>query len=227
MSKLEEFYKIFKPDKITGISRIVKREELKGTLLDFGVNGNGRPSPGGIKYFNINNYYWDVCRAGNGDSGKLLSFQTTGYDYTEKYSRNIRKDIKKNLLSKYTCCIICGSGSNLRVDHKNGYYNNPKALMKETQEEEDFQVLCNGCNLKKRSWNKKEMELEKRIPATSIPLLEFFGIDFIEGDETLDSSNPDACKGTYYYDPIEFIKYCKNKIIDETKLDIIRKIQIL
>jgi hypothetical protein len=225
MSKLEEFYKIFKPDKITGISRIVKREELKGTLLDFGENGNGRQG----KYFNIKeckNYIWHVIREGNNETGKILSFQTNGYDNAEKYSRNIRKDIKTILLLENTCCIICGTSSNLRVDHKNGYYNNPKALNKETQEKDDFQVLCNGCNLKKRSWNRKEMELRKRIPGTSIPLLEFFGVNFIEGDETLDLNDPNACKGTYYYDPIEFMKYCKDKIIQETKLDIIRKIQI-
>ena len=42
-------------------------------------------------------------------------------------------------------------------------------------------------------------------------MLKEFGIDFIKGDETLDLSNPDAMIGTYWYDPLEFMKYINTK----------------
>ena len=42
-------------------------------------------------------------------------------------------------------------------------------------------------------------------------MLCIFQIDFIEGDETFNIKDPNAMKGTFWYDPIEFIKFIKNK----------------
>ena len=80
-----------------------------------------------------------------------------------------------------------------------------------TQTKEDFQPLCNSCNLRKRQVCKKSKELGKRYKATKIPILKIFGIDFIKGDETLDLHNPNAMEGTYWYDPIEFMKVINGK----------------
>ena len=57
----------------------------------------------------------------------------------------------------------------------------------------------------------KSKELGKRYKATNIPMLKVFGIDFIEGDETLDINNPNAMVGTYWYDPIKFMNYIYSK----------------
>jgi hypothetical protein len=46
----------------------------------------------------------------------------------------------------------------------------------------------------------------KRYGATNIPSLSVFGVDFIQGDETFDINDPNAMVGTYWYDPIAFIK---------------------
>ena len=39
-----------------------------------------------------------------------------------------------------------------------------------------------------------------------IPQLAPFKVDFIEGDETYDETDVDALVGTYWYDPVEFMK---------------------
>ena len=49
-------------------------------------------------------------------------------------------------------------------------------------------------------------ELGKRIGATAIPSLAIFGVDFVEGDETLDETDVNAMMGTYWYDPVVFMK---------------------
>jgi len=37
-------------------------------------------------------------------------------------------------------------------------------------------------------------------------MLKSFGINFIEGDETFDINDINAMKGTFWYDPVEFMK---------------------
>ena len=49
-------------------------------------------------------------------------------------------------------------------------------------------------------------ETGKRYGATNIPQFKFKGIDFIRGDETFDPEDPNAMIGTYWYDPIEFMR---------------------
>ena len=46
------------------------------------------------------------------------------------------------------------------------------------QIKEDFQCLCNHCNLLKRQIARKTMETGKRYGATNIPSISVFGIDF-------------------------------------------------
>ena len=74
----------------------------------------------------------------------------------------------------------------------------------ETQTKEDFQSLCNKCNLIKRQVSKDTIKTKKRYGATNIPLLKVFDIDFIEGDETFNPDDINAMKGTFWYDPIAF-----------------------
>ena len=53
----------------------------------------------------------------------------------------------------------------------------------------------------------------KRYGATQIPQIACFGIDFISGDDTFDPDDPDAMVGTYWYDPVEFMKQLKLSLI--------------
>jgi hypothetical protein len=121
-----------------------------------------------------------------------------------KNLRPIREDIKK-YWKNFPCCS-CGRNSDLICDHKNDLYNDPRVLHRKTQKKEDFQSLCNQCNLLKRQISKNTKKTGKRYGATNIPMLKVFGIDFIEGDETYDPDDIDAMKGTYWYDPVAFME---------------------
>ena len=118
-------------------------------------------------------------------------------------SRSIRSDIRAHFAKKH--CVTCGD-SNIEIDHKNGEYNNPRVMTTSTQTIDDFQALCKHCNDMKRQtyvWQKKN---NKRYPATNIPMFSHFGIKYVEGDETYDPKDPNGMVGTYWYDPVDFMK---------------------
>jgi len=200
--KQNEVDNLFKPDE-NGFSEWISRETIKGNkTLDWGNNGIGRNRI----YFNDKRYIWE--KKGN---YAIEALRTNGYsdDYLYGASRPIHKDI----LSYYKkmSCVVCGTNSNLVCDHKNDLYNDPRVLDIKTQTLDDFQCLCNHCNLQKREISKKTKKSGKRFGATNIPSFVIFGIDFVEGDETFDDKNINAMVGTYWYDPIEFIKKIKSR----------------
>jgi len=183
----------------------VKRDAISSNnILNWGNNGNARH---GI-YFGDNRYIWEKQVT----NGKISALRTIGYSNNELYgaSRPIRQDIHK--YHKGMGCVVCGSNSDLVTDHKDDTYSDPRVLDASTQTIDDFQCLCNHCNLQKRQVCKKTKELGKRIGATTIKSLEIFGIDFIEGDETLDMNAHDPMKGTYWHDPVQFMKIIKERL---------------
>ena len=201
--KKEAVDKIFKPDD-TGKSRWVLREELVGTTLELSANGNSRH---GI-FFADNRFIWEKKIR----SKKVSMIRTNGFSdkYLYGHSRPIRKDIREHHLK--TGCVACGTTSNLIVDHKNDLYNDERVLIAETQTIDDFQCLCNACNLIKRQVIKKTKETGVRYGATNIPMLKIFGVDFTQGDETFDPADIEAMVGTYWYDPIAFMAYIKKNL---------------
>ena len=126
--------------------------------------------------------------------------------------RPIRKDIK-TYYKKYPC-VICAKTSELICDHKNDLYNNPRVLNTKTQSLDDFQSLCNSCNLRKRAISILTRKTCIRYGATNLPHMKPFGIDYVGGDDTLNFKDPDALIGTYYYDPIVFNTKLKNILIN-------------
>jgi hypothetical protein len=118
-------------------------------------------------------------------------------------TRAIRTDIKAAF--KDSVCVVCGTGKP-EIDHKNGLYNDPRVLSTKTQRVEDFQPLCKHCNDQKRQIHKWQTKNGRRYPATKIPMFRNHSIDFVEGDEKYDPNDPNAMVGTYWYDPVEFIK---------------------
>ena len=196
---------IFKPNN-NGISKWISRKELEKTPLALGNNGNTRH---GI-CFGVSQFKWQIERKNEKKTGKIERIKIIGYNKT-KTSRPIRTDIRKYFTS--SVCVVCGN-SDIIIDHKNDLYNDPRVLNKETQTKDDFQPLCNSCNLRKRQVCKKSKEIGKRYKATNIPMLKEFGIDFIKGDETLDLNKPDAMVGTYWYDPKAFMNFIIRQRID-------------
>ena len=200
--------KIFKPND-EGISnwvdRIVFSEEPE---LNWGNNGNGRH---GV-YFADNRYIWEKQGSHKVTALRLNGFNT---DKLHGASRPIRSDI--HAYHKQFGCVVCGSNSDLVTDHKNDLYNDPRVLDSKTQTLDDFQCLCNHCNLQKRQIARVTRETELRYGATHIPLLNVFGVDFIYGDDTFDKNDVNAMVGTYWYDPIAFMTYIKNNLVNVTE----------
>ena len=195
----EKIDEIFKPNE-NGVSDWISRETLDKTQLKWGSNGVFR---NGV-FKNDKRYIWVKYPK----MGKILKIRTNGFNVNQINTRPIRKDIHDFHKNKPNggACVHCGQTSNLVTDHKNDLYNDPRVLNKNTQKKEDFQCLCNGCNLQKREICKKTKKSNKRYKATEIPKYKFLGIDFISGDETFDINDKNAMVGTYYYDPVVFIK---------------------
>ena len=116
-------------------------------------------------------------------------------------SRYIRKDIRASL--KGLTCVFCPVKS-VEIDHKNGLYNDDRVLNSKTQCIDDFQPICKHCNDLKRQIVKTMKETGKRPPATSIPSLKSYGIDFTTGNEHFDPKDVNAMVGMYWYDPVKF-----------------------
>jgi len=192
---------IFKPDK-NGVSEWKTIDEIKEGGLKWTTNGNQRHG----KFFGVKDYMWEPHREKKRIITKL---RLIGFDDSVKYNRPIRKDIEKYHKKTIGACIVCGSKSDLVTDHKNDLYNDPRVLVEKTQKIDDFQCLCNHCNLQKKQVSIKTKQSKKRYKATNIPQLKMFGIDFIEGDEDYDPKDINAMVGTYWYDPIKFMEFIK------------------
>ena len=80
---------------------------------------------------------------------------------------------------------------------------------------DDFQPLCNHCNLQKRQVCKDTIRNGTRYSALNIPSVAIWGIDFIEGDKTLDVNDINAMTGTYWHDPIAFMNHIKKNIYNK------------
>ena len=135
----------------------------------------------------------------------VIGFIIHAEDNDKQNKRPIRKDIKK-FHSQFPC-ITCGATKTI-CDHKNDLYNDPRVLDMKTQTKDDFQSLCNDCNLRKRAVSLKTVNDRKRQPPPQDRLAMNGGIEFTYGGETFDPKDPQAMVGTFWYDPIAFGKEC-------------------
>lgn len=235
-SKIELFKKLGGYNEETGQTRLVCVTEFTGPYADL-VLGNGgswcRRSAfeNDYKAFTIKrngsiNYLWpatteeeevvkkecdDYFTANSIEEQKGISIfliKIFGKAAAET-SRPIRADIRATICAK--SCVVCGTAATI-CDHKNDLYNDPRVLNTATQTLDDFQPLCNHCNLQKRQVAKKTRASGKRYGATNIAQLSLFGIDFTSGDETFDAADPAAMVGTYWYDPVAFLAEIKKRL---------------
>jgi hypothetical protein len=131
---------------------------------------------------------------------KITHFKIYGRRDADRVSRAIPARVREHF--KGARCVVCGNGS-IEIDHKNGLYNFPKGY---TFGVEDFQPLCTHCNQQKRQSIVRTKETGKRYKATNIPMVEVLRVDFTQGDESYDPSDPNAMVGTYWYDPVDFTR---------------------
>ncbi len=137
----------------------------------------------------------------------VIGFIIHGENINERIKRPIRNDIIKHW--KKFPCLLCGTKKTI-CDHKNDLYNDPRVLNTQTQTKEDFQPLCNNCNLRKRAVSLKTVKDKKRQPPP--PNIRLLGIDFIKGDENYDPNDINAMVGTYWYDTEAFMNEVRNKL---------------
>ena len=162
-----------------------------------------------IEKAEIEKEFKDNCKILKGVN-RVQYIKIFGLKNKNDYNYSIRKDIKKHYQNQK--CVVCGTNTDVQCDHKNGLYNDPRVLNIKTQTIDDFQPLCRHCNCQKRQVEKKTKETSIRYGATNIPSLAIFGFDFIEGNETINLEDINALKGTYWYDPVDFMKHIKLKL---------------
>jgi excinuclease UvrABC ATPase subunit len=119
-------------------------------------------------------------------------------------NRPINKKIRKHFIN--IPCVVCGTTSDLIVDHKNYLYNDSKVLNNETQQINDFQSLCNHCNLQKRQISIKEKELKKIYSAKNLPLFQYIPFIFPWEQYHYNENDYTIISNTFWYDPSEFQK---------------------
>ena len=145
----------------------------------------------------------------------LLEFQskTTGcgiigiYVHSKRLNtqaRPIKKEIQDEI--KKRCCVVCGSKAEIICDHKNDLYNDKRVLDVKTQMLDDFQALCNHCNLQKRQVCKDEKMYCKLYSAKKIPQFAIFPYEFPWEKKVYNETEIDCKKDSYWYDPVEFGK---------------------
>ena len=122
--------------------------------------------------------------------------------------RPIRPDIQKKVVANP--CVICGTNSTIVCDHKNDLYNDERVLNAQTQVEDDFQPLCNHCNLQKRQICINETASQKLYSAKNIASYKQYLFEFPWEKKAFDEADIHCKKDTYWYDPVEFNKkiYC-------------------
>jgi hypothetical protein len=136
-------------------------------------------------------------------------------------TRPIRKDIDKAI--KMKSCVVCGSKSGLVCDHKNDLYNDIRVLNIKTQILDDFQPLCNHCNLQKREISNKEKQNKKIYSSKNLEPFNQYDFEFPWEKKAFDDKDKDCKKDTYWYDPIEFHKKIYQYI--QYRIHIVREIK--
>ena len=127
---------------------------------------------------------------------RVNAIKLCGWNESEKKNRGrFNQEIYKKIKARR--CAAFDIGTNIEVDHKNGRYDDPRALDPETQTLDDFQALSKAANDAKRYHCKRCRETGKRYDARRLG----FSVGWVEGDE-----NYESCKGCYWYDIIAFRK---------------------
>lgn len=136
-------------------------------------------------------------------------------------SRQIKQEIQKIITNNR--CVNCGTTNDIVCDHKNDLYNDKSVLNVKTQTIEDFQPLCNHCNLQKRQIAKEEYDNKKLFSAKCLPQFQIYEYEFPWEKKTYDIKNPYTKKDTYWYDPVEFMR--KIRLYDKYVIPIIWEIK--
>lgn len=115
-------------------------------------------------------------------------------------NRTIQNDIRIKIRKQK--CEYCDSKSDMVCDHRNDLYNDPRVLNTKTQELDDFQPLCNSCNLRKRQVCIDEKKNKKLYSAKN--LYKNYDFEFPWEKKVFDIKDINCKLDTYWYDKTEF-----------------------
>jgi hypothetical protein len=149
---------------------------------------------------NINNFF---------NNNKYKNIKINGiigiFIHSKRYVNDnhpININIKNKLKNK--SCVSCGSNTNIIIDHKNDLYNDLRVLNIYTQNINDFQPLCNHCNLQKRTILIKEKQNNKIYSAKNIQKYSFIDFEIPFEKYNYDINDINFKSDSYWYDPINF-----------------------
>lgn len=141
----------------------------------------------------------------------FVEFPFKGSGIKGIYVFSERVNISKRPISKHIhieitkhSCVVCGTKSDIVCDHKNDLYNDDRVLNVITQQYNDFQPLCNHCNLQKRQICKEEEMSQKIYSAKNIRRYTQYEFEFPWEKKVLDKRDIHCKKDTFWYDPVEF-----------------------
>lgn len=200
-------------------SRVIPREDLRQhKRLDWGDNGIGDRWCG--KKFNYSVIFANRYKTySENDTDAvpeeaLTAFQTlnsTGKGIIGVFVHSIRTNVVKRPIKKEIdreikkhSCVSCGSKSDLICDHKNDIYNDESVLDVKTQVIDDFQPLCNHCNLQKRQIFKEETANGKLYSAKNLAPYKMYPFEFPWEKKHFNMKDVNTKKDTYWYDPVDF-----------------------
>jgi hypothetical protein len=189
MTQVELFLKLAQPNQ-NGFSRKICAYEFVGEYQSL-RSGNGYKWPEGL----LGKFEFDRGGRGNGWFIRLTGF------CNKEQTRTIRPYIYNTLSNQICEHTAYGdlSSDRIEVDHRNGRYNNPRALNLDTQIIDDFMALSRRANLKKREDCKKCKLNNERFDARCMG----FKVGWTQGNEKHDGTE-NGCVGCYWYGPIEF-----------------------
>ena len=205
-------------------TKIISTTEIKNNYKDLYWGGNGLGDRWANKKFNYSVIYSNkkpllysensddnipinifnnfLENNNNNNNNGIIGIYVHSKRIKNQY-RTISKNIKKEITS--LSCVICGTTSTI-CDHKNDLYNDMNVLDLKKQTINDFQPLCNHCNLQKREVCKIEKKLGRIYSAKNIQRYQIYLFEFPWEKKAFDINDSNCKKDTYWFDPIEFDK---------------------
>jgi hypothetical protein len=165
----------------------------------------------------------------------ILQYNTKRVGIIGIYVHSFRENVQKRPICKSIhkeiakmSCVVCGSTHQIVCDHKNDLYNDPRVLDNSTQTIDDFQPLCNHCNLQKRAVCISEKQTGKIYSAKNIRRYKSYPFEFPWEKKAFDETDILCKNGSYWFDPVEFDRniFCYTSYVIPVLSELKRRIKM-
>ena len=210
-------------------TRILSTREIKDEYQSLYWGGNGIGDRWANKKFNYSVIYKKKTRLYSENSEDVIPTELLdefldntkgsgiiGIFVHSKRVNTQRRPISKQIHKEITrlSCVVCGTNDTI-CDHKNDLYNDDRVLDITTQIMEDFQPLCNHCNLQKRQVCKSEQDNEMLYSAKNIQRYKIYNFEFPWEKKVYNKLDIHCKTDTFWYDPVKFDTnvYCYSRYV--------------